>query len=382
MYDLKQIYHITCVLTTIGLVSWVCYEYSLDEDATQIHINQFHKTADDIYPSITICIDNPFSERKLKEIHPILTKRIYQGFLRGTRWPENDVFKEGLINIDYENVTYQLEDLINQFEISILGNGYNDMSFRVKDKSLTRSELVSGDSIKKDTAVTKIDTIISARESHTKCVTFNMPYVPDIKIHWMSITINASVFPGMFIMPQHEQFYITFGYPNQFLQSQWKNKLIYDKKVSSTTSYRLDMYVGSMEVIRRRDKLDSRCNENWRNQDEDDRNNILKKIGCNPKYWNMRSNLPYCSNHTQYQSAIRELHLMSESIPPCKRIEKLTQMTYEIDESPNYNGDHNRLMLRFFFNRDTVYKEIRLVRAFNLQSLIGNAGKEILSRNY
>ena len=142
------------------------------------------------------------------------------------------------------------------------------------------------------------------------------------------------------------------------------------------------MYVGSMEVIRRRDKLDSRCNENWRNQDEDDLNNILKKIGCNPKYWNMRSNLPYCSNHTQYQSAIRELQLMSESIPPCKRIEKLTQMTYEIDESQYYNGDHNRLMLRFFFNRDTVYKEIRLVRAFSLQSLIGNAGKEFLSKNY
>ena len=83
MYDLKQIYHVTCVLTTIGLVSWVSYEYSLDEDATQIHINQFHKTADDIYPSPSICIEYPFIERKLKEIHPILTKGIYKGFLGG-----------------------------------------------------------------------------------------------------------------------------------------------------------------------------------------------------------------------------------------------------------------------------------------------------------
>ena len=56
------------------------------------------------------------------------------------------------------------EDLIDRFEIRLLGNGYSDMSFRVKDKSLTRSELVSGESIKKYTAVTKIYTIISKSE--------------------------------------------------------------------------------------------------------------------------------------------------------------------------------------------------------------------------
>ena len=106
MYEFKQIYHIICVLTTIGLVSWVCYEYSLDEDATQIHINQFHKTADDIYPSTTICIDKPFIEKKLKEIHPALTTEMYIGFLGGNGWPKNDVLIEGLIDIDYENVTY------------------------------------------------------------------------------------------------------------------------------------------------------------------------------------------------------------------------------------------------------------------------------------
>ena len=88
MYDLKTIYHIICVLTTIGLVCWVSYEYSLNEDETQIHINRFHKTADDIYPSPTICIDDPFIERKFKEIHPILTRGIYKGFLGGTGWPE------------------------------------------------------------------------------------------------------------------------------------------------------------------------------------------------------------------------------------------------------------------------------------------------------
>ena len=208
-----------------------------------------------------------------------------------------------------------------------------------------------------------------------------MPYIPQININSLLIKINGSVFPSNEIKPEHEEFYIIFSYPNQFLQSRRKNRVIHDRKVSSPRCYRLDTHLGSMEVIRRRDKPESRCNKNWQNQDEDDLNIIMSKIGCNPKYWKMRSNLPYCSNHTQYHAAIKELWRMSDSIPPCKSIEKLTQMTYEIDQASHCTSNYDQLMLQIFFNRETMYKEICLVRAFDLQSLIGNAGKEILSRN-
>ena len=78
MYELKQIYNITCVLTTIGLVSWVSYEYSLDEDATQIHINQFHKTTDDIYSYI-------LSSRLVEEMGGITG--IFQNFVQNFLFP-------------------------------------------------------------------------------------------------------------------------------------------------------------------------------------------------------------------------------------------------------------------------------------------------------
>ena len=54
MYELQELYHIICVLATIGLVCWVSYEYSLNEDETQIHVKEFNETTDDIYPSTTI----------------------------------------------------------------------------------------------------------------------------------------------------------------------------------------------------------------------------------------------------------------------------------------------------------------------------------------
>ena len=377
MYDFKQIYHIICLLATIALVAWASYEYSLNEDETQIHINQFHKTAEDIYPSITICIDDPFIERKLKEIHPVLTNGTYKAFLGGKGWSPNDVDNEGMINIDYDNVTYQLEDIIDQFDLTLLENdgGDDDIAWSVKNNLLIREELVSGNSIKKYSTVSTIDTTSQILDPHTKCFTFDMPYIQDINIHSLLININASVFPSNPIQPEKEEFKIIFSYPNQLLQSRRKNEVIHDRKVSSTKCYRLDTYLGSMEVIRRRNKLGSRCNENWQNHDKDDLKNIMNKIGCNPKYWKMPSELPYCSNHTQYKAAIDELWRMSNSIPPCKSIEKLTQITYEFDQSEHCN---NQLMLRILFNRETMYKEISLVRAFNMQSLIGNAGKELL----
>ena len=65
-------------------------------------------------------------------------------------------------------------------------------------------------------------------------------------------------------------------------------------------------------------------------------------------------------------------------MPPCKSIEKLIQMTYETDRSHQEGTESTSSFgVHVYFKKETMYKEIRLVRAFNLQSLIGNAGKKI-----
>ena len=76
-------------------------------------------------------------------------------------------------------------------------------------------------------------------------------------------------------------------------------------------------------------------------------------------------------------AATKELKLKANSMPPCKSIEKLIQMTYETDRSHEGNEFTSSFELHVYFKKETMYKEIRLVRAFNLQGLIGNAGKKI-----
>ena len=63
---------------------------------------------------------------------------------------------------------------------------------------------------------------------------------------------------------------------------------------------------------------------------------------------------------------------------PCKSIEKLGQTVLEQDLgyrcafSPDSDSQLSYIVN---FNRETVYTEVELVQAYNLQSLIGNAGE-------
>ena len=125
MYELHQIYHVICVLTTLGLVSWCYYDYSLNEDATQIHNRVFHKTSDDIYPSATICLMRPFKEEKLKEFDSDLTARKFQFFLMGIPPVWGSVWNKSWIDIDYDYVTYELTDLISSVSVKFLHNHQN-----------------------------------------------------------------------------------------------------------------------------------------------------------------------------------------------------------------------------------------------------------------
>ena len=80
--SIKDVFHIICVLTTIGLVIWCIHEYRLDHDFTETKFKKFHETDEDMYPSFTICNSDPVDKKvSLQSLHyirtlPITTKEI------------------------------------------------------------------------------------------------------------------------------------------------------------------------------------------------------------------------------------------------------------------------------------------------------------------
>ena len=102
---------------------------------------------------------------------------------------------------------------------------------------------------------------------------------------------------------------------------------------------------------------------------------IAKKIGCIPRHWKVdMPSINFCKTNKEYKAAEEEFH--KKINPPCKSIEKLSQTSYDIDlgNKCTFTGSW-RLMMTFYFHKETNYKEITIVRAFCFQTLIGNAGK-------
>ena len=101
--------------------------------------------------------------------------------------------------------------------------------------------------------------------------------------------------------------------------------LIQTSTFETVSCYILETIVGSVDVFHRRDTLRKTCKENDPHHDsmlED----IIKHIGCSPKYWKVKSNFPNCSNCLHLVgigSYENQYHKIDEVIPPCRTIEKI-----------------------------------------------------------
>ena len=69
---------------------------------------------------------------------------------------------------------------------------------------------------------------------------------------------------------------------------------------------------------------------------------------------------------------------ITKVFPPCRGMEKITKTWREFHlnrTEDNFNSDtYNKLHLRLRFE-ESFYKQIEVVQAYGLQSLVGNGGK-------
>ena len=142
----------------------------------------------------------------------------------------------------------------------------------------------------------------------------------------------------------------------------------------------------SMEVLRRRQKTQNQCYEND-NYDRAIRDEIMKSAGCRPSYWASNLSIPICTTHESFKNLVSE-HVdqavrpnrTKQYIDPCVDIEKL-QIDYVEEDiqigSWNYKREHNEddewFMIEFLILTNK-FKEIKQIRKYSVQSLVGNLG--------
>ena len=400
-----------CVLCTITLSSWCLFEYTLDEDLAQIAYKEFHQTQEDIYPSVTFCLRNPFLKNKLLTYDPNLTSRFYQNVLSGAtsrtcrqgrpsnkwdlgrqtiidneyEWCQHEMngvtswvkWNESWFDIDYDEVSFQLKDFLVNL---IIGFTHDRMQNEILQYAMINNSLIlmpASDLMADEyRSLKKLDYYISARQPEYKCFSFDIPFVKGKPVQTVEITMNAAAFPNKIIEPMNGDYFVTLSYPNQIIRSLYRNKIFIRHQIPSTSCYIQDTIVGSMEVLKRRDKRSKQCNPDWHNHDKHVLQAIANKVGCMPKYWNIESDTNDCSTSKQYRAIYNEYNNIGESVIPCRGMEKLTQTSFETDFGMKCTFTGNwRLMLNIDFRKESGYKEVVFVRAMSFQSLVGNSGK-------
>ena len=223
----------------------------------------------------------------------------------------------------------------------------------------------------------------SFSSSRKRCWTFQLPFRYKEKIVSYGIMLNKSVFENS-KRPAYKSFEVRLSYPGQQLtspsvESNWGKK-------ESKKEYTMKFEVQNIVVMKRRNKMKEACEEDWKKNDKVMIEKIMEDVKCTLPHWKMNSALPFCQKQQLTKIRIK-FHQLRNNNPPCQAIEKILYTYDETDGLENFDEtiseSHKQLGIRYDISnifqlmltfQGSTYMEITQIRAYDGQSLIGNAG--------
>ena len=347
---IHSLFELVCILATIALVFWCCYEFSKDEDVCEVLFKKFHEDQDSIYPDLTFALPNRFNETALKEYDNGFNEMNYFDFLQNSFWDEK------MFYIDFEKVSMRLEDFLIQ--ACFYESSMDYYSSKCKGN------------------------LIIKRRDYFGLAYFTLRSPSDKTMFKASIKLNTSIFYNG-LRPKRE-FFVFFSYPdNHYLA---RSTFLYNwplRRNESTQKYVMRFSLKGMEVFQRRQKKHQRC-YGMEDYDGKIRKMIIKKAGCRPPMWTANLSEPFCTTIESWQEVIAEhvdhFHqstLNKTYLEPCRAI-KNVQIDY-VEENissvkeTSAEDDEGWFIVEFDLLTNG-FKEIKQVRKYNLQSLVGNSG--------
>ena len=87
---IKQSFRFTfalvCALAAVSICVYWIYKYRLDEDLSVITYRKFYEREHDVYPTVSLCFNNPFLRQHLTDSG--VNESSYLGFLTGEYFSE------------------------------------------------------------------------------------------------------------------------------------------------------------------------------------------------------------------------------------------------------------------------------------------------------
>ena len=342
---------------------WCIYEYSLDKDLTLIEFKKFQTKDEDIYPSTSFCFFGPYEVEKLKSVGENITESKYIKFLQGRLWQEE------MIHIGYDDVTIDIDDYIVGYDIKF------DDEEKISNITPEFLELENKGWNPPYASLTNPD---------MKCFTLDIPYQHGKLLKYISIRIKTNIFRNG-IRPHKyaynlddtsDGFYMLLHYPKQIVNGKSAGEKSWRiRGVNDSLSYTTEFYLRNIEMIHHRNKPRSSCQEHLFDLDKLTFDTSVKRMGCKPPYINLETNVSSCKTMQQLEQAyglFGEYDTYDVSKVPCRTLGRFDFDQWEYDNyMPADQQPHFTITINYL---DSNYREIREIKAFNLQTLFGNIG--------
>ena len=327
-----------CFATTFGMtLLWIC-RYTYDKDIVQLDIKGFD-FLEGIYPMLSFCLVNKFAfnESKFEKFNGKFTRVKYLDFLRG-----NGTYEEAK-NASFEDVSYDLADFY-------LGDLMRYRNGSQKENTLSLPKVTYSGSIGRP---------------FIKCFGLNSQMA---NVDFVIFRFNSSMFPNGIRPSQKGALFVYFHLPNQLVLAGNYGKFTWPKR-NQKKEYVMHFQMQQVAILKRRSKRNEPCIPDTLNYDQTIFYEHADKVGCKAPFQNSSRNMSFCESKEEMKSAFADFMGQDKQKKPCISAADIT-FTYDEFDWTKKGDDWFHVAISYPHH----YKEIVMVRAVDIETVIANAG--------
>ena len=296
----QAIYRMICLFITLVMVIYWIHQYHLDEDLCLVDYKKYYSTPSDVFPVLSICFKPKYliSEEKLVKQNPRINKSTYLSFLEGNK------FDLELMKVSYENVVMDVNEFVVSEYICFRYKGCHAYDIANKSQNIFSRGF----------------SIIDYSSVSFGC--FTLERQSNKQITSYSVLIKTSIWPNN-SRPQAGGMFALLHHPNQLMLSASTFRMSWPKR-ERYDSLEMVFDVQGVEVLRRRNKVDSPCEEDWKYYDYKMLEEQLSEVGCQAPYQIPREEFMLCNaSHQMNKLRISLKESKFKHRPPCRAMEKI-----------------------------------------------------------
>ena len=361
-----SIFYYVCLLAAFATTFWCIFEFAKNEDVSVISYQAFDsKNPENQYPSLSVCFLDPYKNSSLSSYNDEgINVTAYADFLGGKYWNDR------MMHIDYDSVTIDIKDYI-------IGACVTTLKSSNKCHELNNIEPIT------------LPTVFGIQ----KC--FSFQHQAETPLNEVFIALNNSVFPSG-ERPEIAGFQFMWHYPYQVIRSTALPRFHrWPSRSANGSYYVMDFYLTNVEILKRRRTGAKACSVSER-YDFESIEDVINSVGCKPPFWKSNKVYPNCSSRNQllnirshFKEKMVEGNSYQEYVSPCIEIKKMDvryketggnerKHEFTVNIYENFEKEAKTMdgwfIINIHFWKLLNFKETKQIRAYSMQSLIGNAG--------